>query len=167
MVVAGVWCIFSADVTYLTLIWLFGLCIIFDAAGGISAWSDRRRIGLANGWDLAAAIISIVFGVFLVCSNGLRFLAGYTLLYVCAVWLIIVGVIRIIAAARLRRFRLSLGLGLSGSRWGRVLIFGILMVLAGILCIIHPGVLATAFGAMVGIAIAFSGFALISFAVLI
>lgn len=166
MVIAGIRSVSIPDATYMGIIWILGLCIAFDAAGGILSWSEKHKFGAANGWDLTASVISLIFGLFLIFSNWFKFATGTALLYVGASWLTLVGIFRIINAVRLYRLRSAYGLEVIGKSWGWALLMGVLMTAVGIFCLVSPKILAAAIGMAIGIAIIVAGLFIIGFALL-
>lgn len=172
-VIAGIVCLAWPGLTYISLAWIIGAVMIVDGVGNIVAWPERKSLGLANGWSLAGAIISLVFGIVLLASNGMRFLMDVYLVYMAAAWLIVYGVLRVVMAFKMRSARKKLlaaatnsGLVPAGAqapkaRWGWVLCMGILMVICGILGFLNPVMFAIALGTMIGITIVLFGFDMI------
>ena len=98
LLVGGIYCVFTPVATYAAIAWLIGLSMVVEGVASIITWSEARRLGLANGWTLAGSIISLVLGVFLLGSYFLRFAVDMFIAYLIAIWLIVAGVTRIVAA---------------------------------------------------------------------
>ena len=114
-------------------------------------------------FDLTGKVF-IVTGV----TSGLGYAAAQVLtavimVNIVAVWIIVKGIIRIVAAIRLRQLRKALDAQILGRNWGKILAMGILMTICGILCLIDSGILMVVIGIAVGIAIISSGVNLIMF----
>ena len=69
MIGGGIVCLASPELTFLTIGWIVGLAMVADAIANIVTWGARRRAGQADGWTLAGAIVSLVFGIVLLTSD--------------------------------------------------------------------------------------------------
>ena len=167
IIVGGFYCTVTPGLTYLSLAWLAGFVILFDSVGVLSSWSDMKKLGHSNGWTLAGAIVSLIFGLALIFSIKLQIVTSAFMTYLIAFWIIMAGCIRLAAAMKLRRYKKETGVSLPGLAWGWVLILGILMLIAGVLSLINPLALAVAIGFMVGISIIVAGANLIAFALMV
>ncbi|MBQ9001144.1 MAG: DUF308 domain-containing protein [Eggerthellaceae bacterium] len=153
LVVGGIYCVFSPVATYSAISWLIGLSMVVEGVGGIITWSDRRKLGLANGWTLAGAIISILLGVFLLGSFLMRFAVDMFIAYLIAIWLVVAGVTRIVAAIAVRNSE-----GAAGAKgWIGQVVLGVLIVILGILCIFNPLSIWAGVGLMLGLSIVLVG----------
>ena len=165
MIVGGVYCMFTPAITYMTLGYILAVSMIVDAVGNIVIWSDEKKAGRANGWHLAGAIISCVFGVVLLCSTAMQLVVDLWIAYIAA-WIVVMGILRIVIAVRMKKVRNALDAEILVKRWWLILVIGILMVLAGILSFINPTVLMIAIGVNMGLYILFAGANLVSLATL-
>lgn len=159
LVISGVYCIMSPVVTFATLGWVVGLSMVFEGFWSMLTWSNRKRLGFADGWTLCGAIISVIFGAMVLASGYLRFAVDSVLAYMVAFWLIAAGVTRIAA---------SVGLHAAhreneeiGSSWFLVLLAGILVLIFGVICLIHPLIAVVSAGTFMGLGIISAGCALI------
>ena len=114
-------------VTWLTLIFLFGIYAIFD--GVVAIWTGLSRTKETPRWwvFLVEGLIDIAAGVVALISPGLTSLV---LIYMIASWAIITGVLEIVAAIRLRNEITNewfLGLG------------GLVSIGLGVLLFLRPG----------------------------
>ena len=166
-IIAGFFCLLWPGMTYITMVWMIGVVMIVDGIANIVSWSDRRDAGLADGWSLAGAIVSILFGIVLVVSNLMQVVMDVFVAYMVAAWLLIYGIIRIVMAFKLRSVRKTLGSAVDAvePRWGWVLCMGILMVICGIIGFFNPMSLMLALGVVAGVAIVIFGADLIMMAV--
>ena len=157
LAIGGIYCVFAPVATYAAIAWLIGLSMVVEGVGGIVTWSERRKMGLANGWTLAGAIVSILLGVFLLGSYVLQFAVDMFIAYLIAIWLVVAGVTRIAAAIAYRNSQ-----GADGSRgWIGQVVLGVLVVILGILCIFNPLSIVAGVGLMLGLSIVLVGIALI------
>ena len=162
LLIGGIFCFFTPVQTYSTLSWLIGLAMVVDGVGDIVMWNGRRKLGLADGWTLFGAIVSIVLGVILLGSFVARFAVDLFIAYLIAAWLVIGGITRIMAAFRIREFNRFSGYSSIGSNWVVLLVLGILIVILGVLCFFNPLSVMAGVGVMIGIAIICVGVDLIA-----
>ncbi|MBR2834695.1 MAG: DUF308 domain-containing protein [Coriobacteriales bacterium] len=162
LIAGGVYCLSTPLATFATLGWIVGLAMIIEGIGSIVTWYQRRVLGLADGWTLAGAIVSIILGGFIVGSTAFQFAVDTFIVYLVAAWLIVSGAMRIIAAFKLRAVHQT-GLEL-GKHWAWVLIAGILIVVMGIICLGHPMFTAISIGVLIGISLIVTGCGIIAIA---
>lgn len=151
MVFAGVYCCVNPGLTTLSLGWVVGAVMIVNAIARLSTYSARRKLGLADGWSLAASIISLCFGIMLCASNAMGVVASMLIVYLTAAWVFIGGILNVSRAISLQRLHDSLGTQVVGSNWGWVLAMGILMMIAGIWSLLDPQGLVVAIGFLIGV----------------
>ena len=147
--IIGVLALMLPVVTFTTLVILFGAYML---AGGIlsviAALRERRAVRHWK-WFVFYGIVSIVAGL-LVFYNP--FAAGVALVYVFAFWALMVGIVEILAAIRLRR-------QIEGEGW--FIFWGILTILFAVLILINPLVGAFTLALMFGVYTLASGIMLI------
>ncbi|MBQ9043488.1 MAG: DUF308 domain-containing protein [Eggerthellaceae bacterium] len=153
LALGGLYCMFTPIATYSTIAWLIGIAMIVEGVGSIITWNDRRKLGQASGLMLAEAIISIVLGVFLLGSFVLQFSVDLFIAYFIAIWLVIAGIARIVAAVNARNSQDQQ----TASGWVGHIVLGVLIILLGILCIINPLSVMAGVGMMLGISIVVVG----------
>lgn len=164
MIVGGIYCMFTPAATYMALGFVVGFNMLLDGIGNIAMWSQEHKAGRASGWHLAAAIISLVFGIVLLASTSMQAVVDIVIAYMVATWLVFMGVDRIVLSVRMRKVHKTLDTPIIGKRWWLVLIMGILMLVCGAVSIFDPTALALTIGVSMGIAIVVSGASLISVA---
>ena len=157
LVVGGMYCIFTPIATYSTVAWLIGLAMIVEGVASVISWSNLRKLGLASGWTLVGAIVSIVLGVFLLGSYVMQFAVDMIIAYMIAIWLVVAGIARIAAAIRMRSSQDQMG----SSGWILQIVLGVLIVILGIMCIFNPLSIMISVGMMLGVSIVFVGIDLI------
>ncbi len=112
---------------------------------------------MSSGWELAGAIASLVFGIILIGSTAMQLIVDMTIVYLAAIWLIVVGVIRIMVALRIHKVRKALDAEILGRRWWLILIAGILLIVCGVLSLFNPTGLIVAIGINFGLNIIIAG----------
>ena len=153
MLIGGIYCIVTPIETYSVLGWLIGFAMLVEGVGSVTTWSARRKLGFADGWTLAGAIVSIALGVILLFSFVAQWAVDLFIAYMIAAWLVIGGIVRIVAAVKLRDFSKSTGSGIAGQNWGVLLVLGILVALFGVLCLANPLSIMVGVGFMLGVSI--------------
>ena len=164
MIVGGIACLFSPVSTSLAIGYVVGLSMVFDAIGRFIEWWEMKKIGLADGWMLACAILSSIFGFFILNSSILQYSVDVFLAYYAACWLVILGIFIITRAFQLRKLHKNWGTVKLGTRWYLPLCCGILIAVFGILCLFKPIVMASVVGIFIGLGIIVSGANLITIA---
>jgi uncharacterized membrane protein HdeD (DUF308 family) len=99
--------------------------------------------------------------------DALQLVVDMTIIYMAAIWLIIIGVIRIILSLKLRQLGALQDTDAKylGRHWWLVLIMGILLIVCGVFSLMNPAGLIIAIGINFGLNIMISGFNLIAAAV--
>jgi len=165
MVVGGIYCMMTPQITFFTLGWVLGVCMIADSIGNIATWSTRRKLGVADGWTLAIGIISLLAGIAIVANNTMQFAVDMFIVYTSAFWVIAVGLLRIVGSVRLRGINKTREANQITSLWWVALISGILLVVVGVFGLANPAVAAVALGISIGLSIVAAGANLIATAV--
>ena len=165
MVLSGVYCLFAPAMTYLSVGYIVGLNMALDAFGGILTWSERRALGMADGWTLAGSVASLAFSVLLLGSAGMQFAVDIVIIYIAALWLIVIGGIRVFHALKIRQVRQALDAEIFGGRWPVMMVIGILLIIGGVFSLFNPSGLMIAIGINFGLCIITAGAHLIALAV--
>ena len=164
MIGAGIYCIFNPDITGLAIGYIIGVSMIVDAVGRIHAWFQLKKDGQADGWLLAGGILSAVFGIALIADVAAQLYMDMFIAYIAACWIMIQAIITIIRAFRARRFHKVLDTRYLGKHWWLGLITGILLVATSVLCFVHPGIVITSMGILIGLGVIVAGANLITLA---
>lgn len=123
----GVAAIVWPGLTLWVLIVLFGAYTLVD--GVLEIWAGFRNRGVHDRWwvDILIGIVGVVAGVLVISWPGLSALA---LIYIIAAWMVIIGVLQIITAIRMR--------AVIPNEWLLVL-SGVLSVALGAIFFAFPG----------------------------
>ena len=117
---------------------------------------------MADGWTLAGAIVSLIFGIVLLGSNAMQLSVDLFVAYMAAIWLIVIGILRLIRSSRLHQFHKTFDTKVIAKRWWVVMLNGILLIVLGILSMMNPSITAFAIGTMMGLNVLFASINLIS-----
>ena len=136
------------------LVWIFGIFVLLDGIVTVVQWFVNRKEPGA-GWFLLSGLISIAFGAVVVVWTPQT---AQILFYLIAGWVLVLGILGIIASVVLYRAR--------DAGWTWVLTFGLVNVLFGLLLLTHPQesvkvvvVLLGLFAFVGGVVLVVSGFA--------
>lgn len=162
MIGSGIYCLCTPGLTFLAVGWIIGFNMLADAVGNILTWRGRKEIGLADGWTLAGAIVSLVFSIVLLGSTAMQLSVDLFVAYMAALWLTVIGILRLVRSLKLRRFHKALNTQIIAKRWWVVTINGLLLLAVGILGLMNPTATMIALGTMMGLHIAMAGINLIS-----
>lgn len=130
----GVLTLIWPGLSLLTLVLLYGVFALFDGVLSVGA-AIMGGNRMPRWWLAVAGILGIVVGVLTLVWPGIT---GLVLLYFIAAWAIVVGILQIIGAIRLRK-------EIEGEWW--LIAAGVLSVIFGVLILIYPaaGALGIAF----------------------
>ncbi len=156
-IIAGAYCLLFPGLEYWIIAYVIGVCMILDSAGRIAAWWNTKKNGEPQGIILLSGLISLVFGVILVASPSLQFAFDLFIIYMMAAWVLLLGIIRIVFALRIRKLHKTYETNYIGKNWGIALALGILLVLLGLYSIFYPMVMAITIGILVGIGLLVTG----------
>jgi uncharacterized membrane protein HdeD (DUF308 family) len=136
------------------LVWIFGIFALLDGIVAVIQWFANRKEPGA-GWFLLSGLIGIGFGVVVVLWTPET---AQILFYLIAGWVLVLGILGIIASVVLYRAR--------DAGWYWVLTFGLVNFLFGLLLLTHPQesvkvvvVLLGLFAFVGGVVLVVSGFA--------
>lgn|SRR6478735_362855 len=154
LLILGLFMLIQPLGTVKALVWVFGVFAIIDGLIAIAQWLGNRKEPGA-GWWLVSGLVGIAFGIIAVVWTGPT---AQVIFYLIALWVLVLGVLGIIAAVVLYRSR-DIG-------WYWVLTFGLVSFLFGLLLIMNPQtsvsvivVLLGLFAFVGGVVLVVSGFA--------
>ena len=169
IIVDGVICLALPGLTFLTLGYMIGVGMLLDGIGRIVNWYQMERGTEQSGWVLASAIISLTLGIILMGSDAMQLTMDAFIVYMAIAWLITLGILRIAHALRIRKMRNNIRDFQPdtpfGRNWWIALIFGILLIIFGIIGMFAPATIIETIGTLIGIAIIISGANLIHFGI--
>lgn len=151
----GIYCFVNMKAAFLSLALILGLALMAYGVGQIFTYiTDRENKGL-TAWALAEGILTALIGVLVVFYP---FQTDFVLAVWFAAWLLSSGVLRIVGALKTRKL-------LPGTPWGFMFFMGIVGILVGIYCLVHPMVTGMALALMLGIFFVLQGINCIFFGV--
>ncbi len=167
IVVDGITCLALPGLTFLTLGYIIGVGMLLDGIGRIINWFQMDRGTEQSGWILVSAVISLVLGVLLMGSETMQLAMDAFIVYMAIFWLVVLGILRIMNALRIRRIRNNIRdfrpSTAFGRNWWVALFFGALLIVFGIIGMFVPATIAETIGTLIGISIIITGANLIHF----
>ena len=52
VLIGGIYCVARPGLTYLSMVWVIGFVMFFHAIEDIVTYGERKRLGIADGWNL-------------------------------------------------------------------------------------------------------------------
>lgn len=150
MVILGLYGSFHPVMFFASLGWVIALAVLLAGFDGIGAWLAGRKTKTASAWELVLAILSIVFGIILLCNVWMRIMTDEMLLVMFGVWIMLYGVISIYNALKHKP-----------KLWGLLAVVGAALIILAIVSFAHPFITALSIGLCVAINFVFQGFNLI------
>ena len=146
LIVAGIYCLCNEDVAVLSAGLMLGIFMLAAGIAEIVVFAGTSGVLIGSGWLLLDGVLTVIMSLFLLFNQWFTLLS---LPFLFTVWLIFSGISRFVSAFDLH------ALGVRG--WGWVLAVGILLMVAGFICMMDPWVSAAAVGVTVGLVFLLEG----------
>ena len=153
LIVAGIYCLCNQDVAAMTAGVMVGVFMLISGVIEIIVFASTSGLLFGSGWLLLDGVLTVILSLFLLFNQWFTLLS-LPLLF--TLWLLFSGVSRFVSAVDLR------AMGVRG--WGWVLAVGILLMVAGFICMMDPWVSVAAIGLTVGLAFLLEGVSSIVYA---
>ena len=153
LIVAGIYCLCNQDVAAMTAGVLVGVFMLVSGVIEIIVFASTSGLLFGSGWLLLDGVLTVILSLFLLFNQWFTLLS-LPLLF--TLWLLFSGISRFVSAFDLR------AMGVRG--WGWVLAVGILLMVAGFICMMDPWVSVAAIGLTVGLAFLLEGVSSIVYA---
>ena len=146
LIAAGIYCLCNEDVAVLSAGLMLGIFMLAAGIAEIVVFAGTSGVLIGSGWLLLDGVLTVIMSLFLLFNQWFTLLS---LPFLFTVWLMFSGISRFVSAFDLH------ALGVRG--WGWVLAVGILLMVAGFLCMMDPWVSAAAVGVTVGLVFLLEG----------
>ena len=146
LIAAGIYCLCNEDVAVLSAGLMLGVFMLAAGIAEIVVFAGTSGVLIGSGWLLLDGVLTVIMSLFLLFNQWFTLLS---LPFLFTVWLIFSGISRFVSAFDLH------ALGVRG--WGWVLAVGILLMVAGFICMMDPWVSAAAVGVTVGMVFLLEG----------
>ena len=153
LIAAGIYCLCNEDVAVLSAGLMLGVFMLAAGIAEIVVFAGTSGMLIGSGWLLLDGVLTVIMSLFLLFNQWFTLLS---LPFIFTVWLMFSGISRFVSAFDLH------ALGVRG--WGWVLAVGILLMVAGFICMMDPWVSAAAVGVTVGLVFLLEGISAIVYA---
>ena len=146
LIAAGIYCLCNEDVAVLSAGLMLGIFMLAAGIAEIVVFAGTSGVLIGSGWLLLDGVLTVIMSLFLLFNQWFTLLS---LPFIFTVWLMFSGISRFVSAFDLH----VLGV----RSWGWVLAVGILLMVAGFICMMDPWVSAAAVGVTVGLVFLLEG----------
>ena len=153
LIAAGIYCLCNQNVAAMTAGLMVGMFMLISGVIEIVVFASTSGLLFGSGWLLLDGVLTVILSLFLLFNQWFTMLS---LPFLFTLWLLFSGISRFVSAFDLR------ALGVRG--WGWVLTIGILLMVAGFICMMDPWVSVAAIGLTVGLVFLLEGVSSIVYA---
>lgn len=146
LIVLGVYCLCNQDIAAMTAGLMIGVLMLISGVMEIVVFATTSGLMFGSGWLLLDGVLTVILSLFLLFNQWFTLLS---LPFLFTLWLLFSGVSRFVSAFDLRT------LGVRG--WGWLLAIGIILITAGLICMMDPWVSVAAIGVTVGLVFLLEG----------
>ena len=146
LIAAGIYCLCNQDVAVMSAGLLLGVFMLISGIAEIVVFAGTSGLLLGSGWLLLDGVLTVILSLFLLLNQWFTLMS---LPFLFTAWLLFSGV---------SRFGSAFDLTALGVRaWGWVLALGIVLTVAGFVCMMDPWVSVAAMGVTVGVVFLLEG----------
>ena len=153
LIVAGIYCLCNQDIAAMTAGVMVGIFMLLSGVIEIVVFATTSGLLFGSGWLLLDGVLTVILSLFLLFNQWFTMMS---LPFLFTLWLLFSGISRFVSAVDLRAF------GVRG--WGWILTIGIILMVAGFICMMDPWVSVAAIGLTVGLAFLLEGISSIVYA---
>ena len=153
LILIGIYCLCNQDIAAATAGLMVGIFMLVSGIMEIVVFAATSRLLMGSGWLLLDGVLTVILSLFLLFNEWFTMLS---LPFLFALWLLFSGSSRFVSAFDLK----ALGV----RKWGWVLAVGIILMIAGFICMMDPWVSITAVGMTVGLVFLLEGVSSIIYA---
>ena len=153
LILIGIYCLCNQGIAAETAGLMVGIFMLASGIIEIVVFAATSRLLIGSGWLLLDGVLTVILSLFLLFNEWFTMLS---LPFLFALWLLFSGSSRFVSAFDLK----ALGV----RNWGWVLAVGIILMIAGFICMMDPWVSITAVGMTVGLVLVLEGISSIIYA---
>ena len=146
LIAVGIYCLFNKDIAVKSAALLLGLVTLAAGIAEIVVFAGTNRIWIGSGWLLLEGVLTVIMSLFLLFN---QWFTKLSLPFLFALWLLFSGISRFVSSFDLR----ALGV----RAWGWVLALGIILMIAGFVCMMDPWLSFAAIGVTIGLVFLLEG----------
>lgn len=124
LIAVGIYCLCNNEIAVMSAALLLGLFTLAAGIAEIVVFAGTNRIWIGSGWLLLEGVLTVIMSLFLLFN---QWFTKLSLPFLFALWLLFSGISRFVSSFDLR----ALGV----RAWGWVLALGIILMIAGFVCI--------------------------------
>ena len=149
----GIYCLCNQDIAAETAGLMVGIFMLASGIIEIVVFASTSRLLIGSGWLLLDGVLTVILSLFLLFNQWFTMLS---LPFLFTLWLLFSGISRFVSAFDLK----ALGV----RNWGWLLAIGIILMIAGFICMMDPWVSIAAVGVTVGLVFLLEGISSIIYA---
>ena len=149
----GIYCLCNQDIAVMAAGLILGVFMLLSGVIEIVVFASTNGVLFGSGWLLLDGVLTVILSLFLLFNQWFTMLS---LPFLFTLWLLFSGISRFVSAFDLR------ALGVRG--WGWILAIGIILMIAGFVCMMDPWVSVAAIGVTVGLTFLLEGISAILYA---
>ena len=153
LIALGVYCLCNQDIAAMTAGVMVGVVMLISGVMEIVVFPTTSGLLFGSGWLLLDGVLTVILSLFLLFNQWFTMMS---LPFLFTLWLLFSGVSRFVSAFDLR----ALGV----HEWGWILAMGIILILAGFICMMDPWVSVAAIGVTVGLVFLLEGISSVIYA---
>ena len=153
LIAIGIYCLCNQDIATATAGLMVGIFMLVSGIIEIVVFAATSRLLIGSGWLLLDGVLTLILSLFLLLNQWFTMLS---LPFLFTLWLLFSGISRFVSAFDLK--------ALDVHNWGWVLAVGIILMIAGIICMMDPWVSITAVGMTIGLVFLLEGISSIIYA---
>lgn len=146
LIAAGIYCLCNQDIAVMSAGFLLGLFMLLSGIAEIVVFARTSKVLIGSGWLLLEGMLTVIMSLFLLFN---RWFTMLSLPLLFTLWLLFSGISRFVSAFDLR----ALGV----RAWGWILAVGIILTIAGFVCMMDPWLSVAAIGVTIGIVFLLEG----------
>jgi len=153
LIAVGIYCLCNQDIAAMTAGLMVGIFMLVSGMIEIIVFAATSGVMFGSGWLLLDGVLTVILSLFLLFNQWFTMMS---LPFLFTLWLLFSGISRFVSAFDLRAF------GVRG--WGWVLAIGVILMIAGFICMMDPWVSVAAIGLTVGLVFLLEGVSSIVYA---
>lgn len=158
----GIVCMCAKGAT-ITIVSIFiGVLMLVSAVKGLYALYKSGDFRLEKQWEIFGTVFTAVLALAMIFSSKLQGAISVILAIAAGLWVIANGINQICTTVRQRDEITLFGHSLGSNSWFLSFIYGAVIIILGILCVLSPAFFSQALDVLLGIAIVLCGVRIIS-----
>ena len=146
LIAIGIYFLCNQDMAAVTAGLMIGIFMLASGVIELVVFAATSRLLIGSGWLLLDGVLTVILSLFLLFNQWFTMLS---LPFLFTIWLLFSGISRFVSAFDLK--------ALDVRNWGWVLAIGIILMIAGFVCMMDPWVSIAAVGMTVGLVFLLEG----------